>query len=128
MPVSTRQAISASERYRVANYVLRRRMAENYIPSAAMKRFVTESKKKDSLNVYELLPSELRHFHHLKKAKQNSFSRYKHVLSEQEFSVLNFSLGRDLYQAFEHARDSELDEDFVYLETAELFRRLIAMV
>lgn len=135
LPKATLKAARAAQAVPVHVEVLERRMAENYIPPEALKRWCALLSKAERVDkgrhveAFLRLPPERQRYHHLK----SSWALDQHgALTNCDNSAPNMlggSLGNDLWTAFKlPISDAELRDYGVHDELAPLFRTLLGLV
>jgi len=130
---NTRLAIQAAKESRVEIRVLRRRMAENYLPPKALHLWIQslrpnqQTGRREHAAAFSRLSPKRRYHHHLKKGTSSKEEALyaDESLSEDERTSLRQGLGGDTYRAFEHATESMLREDGVHAEVEELFHWIL---
>lgn len=136
LPENTQNAVAVATARGVGIHVLRRRMAENYIPPAALALWVhslNANKRKTReahVAAYSRLSSRCRHHHHLKDGMKGAERELyaDEGLTEDDFAALGSGLGSRTYEAFDHASDEHLRSDESHAELAPLFHRIFREV
>ena len=114
--------------------MLARRMAENYLPVAALRSWLDglpashRARKRAHVDEYAQLASERRHHHHLKRGLRPTELHHYGELSAEAEERLRFSLGDNLWSAFRDARPVDLRAEGVHAELASFFRQVLRQI
>lgn len=134
LPATTGKAVRAAQAIPVAIEVLGRRMAENYIPPAALSRWcdqltdAAQADKRPHVEAFVRLPGDRQRFHHLKAAWTLDGDGALINCDKNDPSRRGGSLGDELWKAFKLRDDAELRDYGVYDELAPLFQTLLGLV
>lgn len=131
---STWDARKAAKDLGVRVMVLRRRMAENYIPPSALEAWARSKENRpvrdqllQTVQAFQALPRERQHHYHLKKGLGNEAAFYAD-LDETQRQALKKGLGRNTMAALDLATPEALTDYGVHSELAPLYRELLSRV
>ncbi len=139
LPKNTQKALNAAREHNVGVYPLRRRMAENYLPIAALCSWASElsvhakGERVRHIEAFERLSKERRHHHHLKVGIKNSEEDFykDEKLAPEDLEALKQGLNRkgaNCSNAFQHATEALLRKDGVHAELGPLFTKIFDLV